>query len=168
MSPVQSLNPSSLVRLEEDSTPTMLPPPYTSPTPAEEDLDVDDEECNPQPSQTTIHINASTTIRGSHNLVTTTPLDTAHLAAAVISALRQHNAQVGAGNLHVRIDRGVSIVGDRNAVGALGIRARQPVAVNGAMAAKMAAARKRKAEEQCDSAPEAKRAVARATSCPPS
>lgn len=97
------------------------------------------------------------------------PMDTAHLAAAVMAALRQHNPQITAGNLHVRIDSSVNIVGERNAVGAVGIRPRQQVAANAAMAAaRVAAARKRKAEEQSDGMSEAKRVSTRARSCPPS
>jgi hypothetical protein len=170
MSSDQGTNPAALVPLEQDTTPTTLPPPYTGPTPVEEDAD---EEYNPQPP-TTVYVNSSTTIQGSHNLVSSTPFETVHLTAAVMSALRQYNPQITTGNLHVRIDRSVNIVGDRNAVGAPGIRPRQPAIPNSAMAASVAAAtaaaaaRKRKAEEQSNGVPEAKRVSMRARSCPPS
>jgi hypothetical protein len=169
MSSAQDANPTSLVPFEQDNTPTTLPPPYTSPTSGEEDGDADDEDYIPQPP-TSVHINASTTIRGSYNVVTSMPYESIHLTAAVMAGLQQHTGQAGATNYLVRIDRSVNIVGDRNVVGPWGLRPRQPVAANAAMAARVAAAaavRKRKAEEENDSAPEAKRASARAKSCPP-
>jgi hypothetical protein len=164
----QGVNPASHLPFEQDNTPTTLPPPppYTDPTPAEEDLDEGDEEYNPQPPPTSIYINASIGIQGSNNLVTTMPLDTVHLVATVMAGLRQRNPQVAASNLHVQIQRVMNIVGDRNVVGPFGVRPRQQP--NAATAARVTAARKRKAEEQSDGTPEAKRASARAKSCPPS
>jgi hypothetical protein len=164
MSSAQGVNPASHPPIEQDNTPTTLPPPpYTDSTPAEEDLDEDDEECSPQPP-TSIYINASIAIQGSNNLVTTMPLDTVHLVGTVMAGLRQRNPQVAASNLHVL--RVMNIVGDRNVVGPFGVRPRQQP--NAGTVARVTAARKRKAEEQSDVMPEAKRASARAKSCPPS
>jgi len=168
MSSTQGANPTSLVPVEQDTSPTTLPPPYTGPTPAEEDLDAGDEEYNQQPPAS-IYINCSTIIRGSQNVVTKTPWDTIQLAATVMAVLRDTNSQITANNTQVRIDRGVNIVGERNLVGAFGLRPRQPpVAANTTTAPRVAAPRKRKAEEQSDGTPEAKKASARAMSCPPS
>ena len=184
MSSAQGANPTSLVPFEQDATPTTLPPPYTGPTRAEEDADVGDEEYDDQQPPPLVHINASTTIQGSNNIIPSVPLETAHILATVMATLRRYNPQVVTGNVQVRIDRGVNIVGDRNVVGVVGIRPRQPVAANYPMAARVAAtatatatatttaaaaaaARKRKPEEQSDGAPEAKRISRRASSCPP-
>lgn len=174
MSSAQGANPTSLVPFEPDTAPTTLPPPYASagPTPAEEGS-LYDEDQNPQPPPS-IHINNSTTIRGSHNVVASVPYETAHLLAAIMGSLRRYNPQVVAGNLQVRIDRGVNIVGDGNIVGAVGIRPRQPATANAVTPARVAPApapamaRKRKTEEQSDGVPEAKRVSMRARSCPPS
>jgi hypothetical protein len=165
MSSAQDVNPASHLPIEQDNTPTTLPPPYTEPTPAEEDRDEGDEEYNSQPP-TSIYINASIAIQGSNNLVTTMPFDTVHLVGTVMAPFRQHNPQVAAKNLHVQISRVIHIVGDRNVVGPFGARPRQQP--NAGTAARVTAARKRKAEEQSDGTPEAKRASVRAKSCPPS
>ena len=169
MPSAQDANPTSLVPFEHDTTPTTLPPPYTGPTPAEEDVNAGDEEYNPQPP-TSIQINASTSIRGSNNFVMSTPYDAVHITTTIMTALQKQNPQVATANFHVRIDRSVNIVGDRNLLGPFGLRPRQPVAANATTAPRVTAAvaRKRKPEEQCDGTPEAKKATARATSCPPS
>lgn len=159
-----------------------LPPPYEA---HESDGEQDDDEDSYTP-KTTIHINASTNIRGHNNIVSSPTLDTSHLAAQITAAIRNHNYQLGldVGPLNIRIDRSVSVVGDRNAIGnltgGLGVAARgrvgQEVARRMAMAkqrggANSAAGMKRKADDVDgeDVEREAKRAaMRRAESCPPS
>ena len=97
MSSAQGANPTSLVPFEQDATPTTLPPPYTGPTRAEEDADEGDEEYD-QPPRPSIHINASTTIQGSNNIIPSMPLETAHILATVMATLNDARGWGGDGS----------------------------------------------------------------------
>lgn len=99
-----------------------LPPPYTPPA---DDLYDDDEPALPT---TSIIIHASTTIHGSNNVVTVSPVDTTRLAAIVMAALNQkHQAALVTGrqtNFSFNVNCGMNIVGDRNVVGNVALRNR--------------------------------------------
>ena len=97
--------------------PDSAPPPAYSARP---DLgtDMDDEEDGPEPS-TTITVNASTNIQGSSNLTNLTHTDPARLVAIVLGALNTSSARASRrGDVHLNINCGITIVGDRNLVGA--------------------------------------------------
>lgn len=164
--------------------PQSLPPPYSPHGSENGDDEADEDFTTPG---TTIHINASTTIRGNNNIVQCPTLDAAHLAAQITAALRQHNYQLGTdvGPLTIRIDRSIHVVGDRNAVGTMGagVGARGPVTPRQReeIAKRLALAKQRAGEAGTGAAQgtkrkgdeeegrEAKRAaLSRAESCPPS
>ncbi|KAK0252394.1 hypothetical protein LTR91_007880 [Friedmanniomyces endolithicus] len=179
------------------STASTPPPPYTSSdtTNAGNDSDSDnsDDETDDTPAPhkpttmssspppLTLTINAAHQIQGSNNLVPTSPsilADARNFSALLLAAVQQLNASAAEGGKKgVRVDLtincGVTVVGDRNVIGNVGLRARglggagQGSGVVGAAAATAGgegggitgAGAKRKAEEDVvdEGEPEAKR-----------
>lgn len=106
----------------------------TNPTADHDDSGANsDTDTNPPPT-TTLHLNASTQIRGSHNLISVTPLDVPRFSALLLTLLRQQPGHARA-NLSLQLNCSVAVVGERNVVGtglgAVGVRARV-AAVQGA------------------------------------
>ncbi|KAF2428858.1 hypothetical protein EJ08DRAFT_650835 [Tothia fuscella] len=148
----------------QDQEAEALPPPYTPPT---ENL-FDEEEEAPA---TTITIHAPTVIHGSNNIVSLSPIDTPRLAALLASALNQKNqATLLSGrqsNFNFTFNCMVNVVGDRNVIGNVGLRSRAGAPVAGPVKATEATGvddmpnatslGKRKASEEPEDSPEAKR-----------
>lgn len=92
-----------------------------------------DTDTDPPPT-TTLHLNASTQIRGSHNLISVNPLDVPRFSALLLTLLRQQPGHART-NLSLQLNCSVAVVGERNVVGtglgAVGVRARV-AAVQGA------------------------------------
>ena len=104
--------------------------------------DHDDNNANPDtdtdpPQTTTLHLNASTQIRGSHNLISVNPLDVPRFSALLLTLLRQQPGYART-NLSLQLNCSIAVVGERNVVGtglgAVGVRARV-AAVQGAQGA---------------------------------
>ncbi|KAJ9647993.1 hypothetical protein H2201_008445 [Coniosporium apollinis] len=145
------------------ATPTLEPPPaYTAHADFSSDPEEEEDECEPS---TNITINASTNIQGSFNLVALPNNDPARLVAVVLGALNTSSARTSRrGDVHLNINCGITIVGDRNIVGAPAASLLKPRTVAGtaprpSMADNVAPAeeRKRKADNESDELPEAKR-----------
>jgi hypothetical protein len=108
-------------QLDTDSE--IFPPPYTPP--ANSFFDEDDEDA--EAAQTTnITIHAPTSIHGSHNVVTVPMIDSARIAGLLMSVMNQKITVAGGrqSNLNVQINCGMTVVGDRNVVGNVGLRTR--------------------------------------------
>ncbi len=175
-----------------------LPPPYTPSDTIDagndSDSDNSDDEADDTPAPNkpttmsssssppplTLTINAAHQIQGSNNLVPTSPsilADARNFSALLLAAVQQLNASAAEGGKKgVRVDLtincGVTVVGDRNVIGNVGLRARAGVAGQGgegggvgAMAnapeRATAGGAKRRAEDEGDAVdggePEAKR-----------
>ncbi|KAK1823656.1 hypothetical protein LTR12_001842 [Friedmanniomyces endolithicus] len=165
------------------STATTPPPPYTpsDTTDAGNDSDSDNSDDEPDdipvpnkpttmssssPPPLTLTINAAHQIQGSNNLVPTSPsilADARNFSALLLAAVQQLNASAAEGGKKgVRVDLtincGVTVVGDRNVIGNVGLRARAGVAGQGGGVGAMAnapeevtaAGAKRKAEDEED------------------
>ncbi|XTI88444.1 hypothetical protein V2W45_1396276 [Cenococcum geophilum] len=82
------------------------------------------------PPTTTLHLNASTQIRGSHNLISVAPLDVPRFSALFLTLLRQQPGRARA-NLNLQLNCSVAVVGERNVLGTglgvMGVRARVAV-----------------------------------------
>lgn len=111
--------------------------------------DHDDNDANPDtdkdpPPTTILHLNASTQIRGSHNLISVAPLDVPRFSALFLTLLRQQPGHARA-NLSLQLNCSIAVVGERNVVGtglgAVGVRARM-AAVQGAQGAQGAGKRR--------------------------
>ena len=110
------------------------PPPYTAP--ADDDADSDDDEDTDESLRLTI--NAQHHIQGSHNLVPTSPTplaDATKFSTLLINTLNQLNANATAGQparrklkLDLTINCGVTVIGDRNVIGNVGVKPKAPVA----------------------------------------
>ena len=139
------------------------PPPYTA-----TDIDVDpcsddDEDVEADtslPSPLKLTINAAHSIRGSHNLVPTTasPLtDVTKFSALLLHSINQINAAAvttGSERRRLRVDLtincGITVIGDRNVIGAVGLRPKLEAdgkAGNGVVSKNAVVGAKRKAEE---------------------
>ncbi|KAI5369288.1 hypothetical protein Slin15195_G001640 [Septoria linicola] len=135
------------------------PPPYSA---AEDDSDSEDEDDEPAlPIKLTI--NAAHNIQGCNNLVPTSPsplADATKFGTILLQAVNQINAANaaavcnGAGSpkprrplkVDLTINCGVTVVGDRNVIGNVGLKPRSPTATSPACSAAIAGA-KRKAED---------------------
>jgi hypothetical protein len=131
-----------------------LPPPYTPSTnpfisPAEEE----EEEEHPS---TNITFNSPVTIHGSNNIVSFPSLDLIRMAATIIATVSQKAGLEPSKNTSIQVNYGVTVIGDKNVVGSVGIRPLGPRQQQGQQAATVAAAPsgngasfslKRKAEE---------------------
>ncbi|KAK1062837.1 hypothetical protein LTR74_009917 [Friedmanniomyces endolithicus] len=181
------------------STATTPPPPYTpsDTTDAGNDSDSDSDNSDDEPDDIpvpnkpttmssssppplTLTINAAHQIQGSNNLVPTSPsilADARNFSVLLLAAVQQLNASAAKGGKKgVRVDLtincGVTVVGDRNVIGNVGLRARAGVAGQGVEGGGVgpvasapdgvtAAGAKRRAEDEGDAVdggePEAKR-----------
>ncbi|EON67380.1 hypothetical protein W97_06633 [Coniosporium apollinis CBS 100218] len=146
------------------TVPTLEPPPaYTAHPDLSSDPEDEEDDCEPS---TNITINASTNIQGSYNLIALSHSDPARLVAVVLGALNASSARTSRrGDVHLNINCGITIVGDRNIVGApaaslLKMKAEAGTAPRPSVADGVAPAggRKRKADDGSDELPEAKRA----------
>ena len=102
--------------------PEVDPPPYA----ASDASDSDDEEAN-EPA-TKITINAASSIRGNNNLVPTAPTllaDATQFSTLLLHAVNQINNAAAASPgrpVELTINCGFTVIGDRNVVGAVGMR----------------------------------------------
>ncbi|KAK5145703.1 hypothetical protein LTR32_002587 [Rachicladosporium monterosium] len=138
------------------STATTPPPPYTPSDTTDAGNDSDSDNSDDEPDD----------IPGSNNLVPTSPsilADARNFSALLLAAVQQLNASAAEGGKKgVRVDLtincGVTVVGDRNVIGNVGLRARAGVAGQGGGVGAMAnapeevtaAGAKRKAEDEED------------------
>ena len=127
-------------RPQQQPTPETAPPPY-APSEAddnsEEEDDDDDENASSSPSPLKLTINAAHSIQGSNNLVPTTPsplADATRFSTILLAAAQQLNNATGAASssrkralkVDLTINCGVTVVGDRNVVGPMGLKRREP------------------------------------------
>ena len=159
---------------------TAPPPPY-SPSDADSDSDDEDDERDSS-SPLKLTVNAAHCIRGSNNLVPTSPTplaDATKFSTILLAAIKQLN-QAGTSDSTLRdtprralkvdltINCGITIIGDRNVIGNVGLKPKASVPVtagpgdvlgNHSNIGPIAASAKRKAEAELIDEPEAKRAV---------
>lgn len=135
--------------------PTAPPPPYTTAASDASDTDSEaasDDADNPPPS-VTLTLHAGTSIHGAGNLVPPAPAaplaDATKFSALLLHAVDRINAarrpDGGRVNVALTIHCGVQIVGDRNVVGCVGVKARTPE--RGMGEGVVVAGAKRKADE---------------------
>ncbi|KAF2842130.1 hypothetical protein M501DRAFT_998378 [Patellaria atrata CBS 101060] len=102
---------------------------------------------------TTVRINATTTIRGSNNLIAIPPLDVTKISDMLVAALRERrenlewNGLEDDGDVVVEMNCGICVVGEKNVVG------------RGVDVAPLAGGKKRKAEGESEEAPERKKSA---------
>ena len=128
------------------------PPPY-APSDSGEDSDNDEhEEDEPASSPLKLTINAAHSIQGSNNLVPTSPTplaDATKFGTILLHAVKQlNNAHVKSGRavkVDLTINCGITIVGDRNVIGNVGLKPKAPSNAIGSPGA--VAGAKRKAED---------------------
>ena len=142
----QSLAPKS---------PIEAPPPYTS-SEADSDSDDDEEEDEPE-SPLSLTINAAHSIQGSNNLVPTSPTplaDATRFSSLLLHAVNQMNNTATTKprrklKVDLTINCGITVIGDRNVIGNVGLKARPPLmTIAGPQLGNSAlAGAKRKAEE---------------------
>ncbi|KAK6443457.1 hypothetical protein LTR95_000284 [Oleoguttula sp. CCFEE 5521] len=157
------------------------PPPYAASEASASDDEAGDSDDDEQPLRLTI--NAQQAVHGNNNLVPISPsplADATRLSAMLVTALRQVNESSGKRRVRVdlTINCGITVVGDRNVVGGVGLKAKGSSAHGVAAAAAVGAASmrsglqasgnagcalqagagaKRKAEDDISDEPEAKR-----------
>lgn len=131
--------------------PEIDPPPYA----ASEASDSDDEDDNePATRPLKLTINAAHSIHGSNNLVPTppTPLaDATKFSTLLLHAVNQINNAVAASprrplRVDLTINCGITVIGDRNVVGAVGLRPKSVPEIPTAVAPPACVGAKRKAE----------------------
>lgn len=136
------------------------PPPYTS---SDSGNDSDDEEEDDEPqSPLKLTINAPHSIQGSNNLVPTSPTplaDATKFSSLLLHAVNQMNNVANAPDMKPRrnvkveltINCGITVVGDRNVIGNVGLRPRPPPTAIagpiGGLGSNAVVGAKRKAEE---------------------
>jgi hypothetical protein len=149
----------------EYPTPDTAPPPYNhldSLSDAEEDSDDEDEEEDPVPTTTPtplkLKINARSQIKGSGNILPTSPsqmADANRFAALLVHTMNGINrtanlgrGATGAVKLEVTIDCGITVIGDKNIIGPIRVNGKQGPLVggNGNPIAAAVAGAKRKAD----------------------
>jgi hypothetical protein len=142
---------------QQDPQPETAPPPYNH-LEAIPDSDVDsdaddDNDSPPTPTPVKLTINATHSIHGSNNIVPTSPTplaDAAKFSTLLMHAVNSLNAAAAGRGVKVNltINCGITVVGDKNVVGNVGIRPKMPAqvakVVNGVATV---AGAKRKAEE---------------------
>lgn len=129
---------------QQQPTPSTAPPPYS-----ESDMDSDDEDSDDESSPVKLIVNAAHSIQGSNNLVPTSPTplaDATKFSTLLLHAVNQINAANSAANANstggaptfrrplkvdLTINCGITVIGDRNVIGNVGLRPKQP---NGAAA----------------------------------
>jgi hypothetical protein len=157
-----------------DSLPTMpatatttttevpLPPPYTPMnrcyfTRAGDEEEEEEQETVPS---TNITFNAPMTIHGSNNIVSFPSADFTRMAAMIIATVQKTTVQESLRNISINLNCGITVVGQRNVIGSVGVR---PMALRQQLGQQAAAASdtvaqsglgtatssKRKAEEVC-------------------
>lgn len=132
---------------QERATHTSPPPPYTTSDTDSSDTD-SDSDSDPDSEPMNLTINASHTIHGSNNLVPTSPsalADATKFGTILLNAVTQLNNAAAAQNasnapgqprplrVNLNIFCGVTVVGDRNVIGNVGLKPKVPGA---AMAAR--------------------------------
>lgn len=168
---------------QQPTPPETAPPPYTpsdADSDASDDDDDDNEPATPSSSPLKLTINAAHSIQGNNNLVPTSPTplaDATKFSTILLAAVKQLNciADIAGGSRRARrtvkvdltINCGVTVIGDRNVVGNVGLKPKvgipaQATAAPGAVvgcpsdgAAVVGA--KRKADAELVEEPEAKR-----------
>ncbi|KAK4560441.1 hypothetical protein LTR86_005637 [Recurvomyces mirabilis] len=135
------------LRQQQPTPPTTAPPPYTPSERNDVDTDTDsDDEGEPTPSSPPVKltINAAHRIQGSNNLVPTSPTplaDATKFSAVLLAAVQQLNAAAAAAeastgtarralNVDLTINCGITVIGDRNVVGNVGLKAKSSLAAN--------------------------------------
>lgn len=150
-------------RQQQEQKPTeAAPPPYSA---ADDDSD-DEEDEDEQSVPTKLTINAAHNIQGCNNLVPTSvsPLaDATRFGTILLQAISQINGAQGAADqaskprralkVDLTINCGITIVGDRNVIGNVGLRAKSPADNT----TPCAAGAKRKAEDGPSEEPTAKK-----------
>ncbi|OQN98836.1 hypothetical protein B0A48_15182 [Cryoendolithus antarcticus] len=157
------------------------PPPYAASGASASDDEADDSDDDEQPLRLTI--NAQQAVHGNNNLVPTSPsplADATRLSAMLVTALKQVNESSDKRRVRVdlTINCGITVVGDRNVVGGVGLKSKgssahgvaaAPAVGAAAMRSNMnmgatagcalqaSAGAKRKAEDEMPDVPEAKR-----------
>lgn len=163
------------------AAPESAPPPYSE---HDSDSDGEDEDDDDEPSSPTMKltINAGHSIHGTNNLVPTSPsplADATKFSTLLLHAINQlNNPNLGAtaGNARPRrtlkvdltINCGITVVGDRNVIGNVGVRPKAPIqnpagpSAAGTSDLAAVAGAKRKAEDMSssDGEPAAKRLAA--------
>lgn len=141
------------------------PPPYTS-SDFEGDSDSDEDD-GEDDSPLSLTINAAHSIQGSNNLVPTSPTplaDATKFSSLLLHAVNQLNnstptcsSSAGKSRRRLKVDLtincGITVIGDRNVIGNVGLKARQspPMAIAGPQLGNSAVAgAKRKAEEAAE------------------
>ncbi|OCK80622.1 hypothetical protein K432DRAFT_382031 [Lepidopterella palustris CBS 459.81] len=105
------------------TTPSQPTPPPAYTTAAATDFSDDDD------TTTSVILNASTQVRGSFNIITTTPLDTPRISALFVALMKGAPNAVAPERIKIQINCGVTIVGDRNVVGTIPVRPRPQATV---------------------------------------
>ena len=113
---------------QQPTPPEMAPPPYT---PSDTDSEPDDDEERDTSSPLKLTINAAHSIQGSNNLVPTSPTplaDATRFSTILLAAVNQINnaATEGKAKGPLRVDLtincGITVIGDRNVVGNVGLK----------------------------------------------
>lgn len=148
-------------RQQQNSTSETAPPPYTC---SEEDSDFDEDDCDEPSMPVKLTLNAAHSIHGSNNLIPTSPTplaDATRFSTLLLHAVNQINAATAASNstadrrsrgrrgvkVDLTINCGLTVIGDRNVIGNVGVRPKNPVgAVSSNAAAVVGAKREAEAE----------------------
>ncbi|KAM3418736.1 hypothetical protein BST61_g4710 [Cercospora zeina] len=154
-------------RQQQEQKPTEAAPPPYSATDDDSDDEADEDE---QSLPMKLTINAAHNIQGCNNLVPTSvsPLaDATKFSTILLQAISQINGAQGATNLaskprralkvDLTINCGITIVGDRNVIGNVGLRAKSPAETIAPCAAAAVTGAKRKAEGEPSEEPNAKK-----------
>ncbi|KAK3672666.1 hypothetical protein LTR78_007478 [Recurvomyces mirabilis] len=134
------------LRQQQPTPPTTAPPPYTPSESNDADTDTDSEdedEAARSPSPVKLTINAAHRIQGSNNLVPTSPTplaDATKFSAVLLAAMQQLNAAAAAETstgtarralkVDLTINCGITVIGDRNVVGNVGLKAKSSLVAN--------------------------------------
>lgn len=112
---------------------TAPPPPYTE-SESDSDSECDDDESDEEPMK--LVMNANHSIHGSNNLVPTSPsalADATKFSTILLNAITQlnsvANAQIGQARplrVDLTINCGITVVGNRNVIGNVGLRPKAP------------------------------------------
>ena len=116
--------------LQVQPPPEADPPPYSQSADDDEDVDSDsDSEADGPSCPLKLTINAAHSIRGSNNLVPTSPAppaDATKFSTLLLHSINQiNNAQVTsrrALRVDLTINCGITVIGDRNVIGAVGLK----------------------------------------------
>jgi hypothetical protein len=105
------------------------PPPYSLSEDDDDDSDSDNEEDSPPVQPLKLTINAAHSIRGTNNLVPTSPSplsDATKFSTLLLHSINQINNAQNSSRRPLRVDLtincGITVIGDRNVIGAVGLR----------------------------------------------